>query len=112
MFWFSNMGRHGAPWDGRNRCLGMEENCSYFAEGIVPSLKPNVVSDAGFPTAVEFSPDAPTKVRLIQGAVRVPDGFVVVEDVKFAPGKVTFTSVTGKTVEADVAHGFLKTGEL
>jgi hypothetical protein len=70
------------------------------------------VNEAGFATSVEFSPQAPTKVRFIQGAVRVPDGFVMVESVKFAPGKVTFVSVTGKTVEAKVAHGFLKSGEL
>ncbi|MHC4505962.1 MAG: hypothetical protein ACYTFI_21925 [Planctomycetota bacterium] len=112
VFWISNKGRHGSPWDGRNRCLGMEENCAYFAEGIVPSLKPNVINEAGFPTAVEFSGSAPTVVNLIQGAIRIPDGFEMVKDVTFAPGKVTFTATTGKSVTADVRHGFVKTGKL
>lgn len=112
IFWIAIKGQHGAPWNGRNSCLGLEENRAFFASGLVPSVTPNVVNEAGFATSVEFSPQAPTKVRFIQGAVRVPDGFVMVESVKFAPGKVTFVSVTGKTVEAKVAHGFLKSGEL
>ncbi len=112
IFWIAIKGQHGAPWSRRNSCLGLEENCAFFASGLVPSVTPNMVNEAGFATSVEFKADAPTKVRFIQGAVRVPDDFVMVESVKFAPGKVTFVSVTGKTVEAKVTHGFLKTGEL
>jgi hypothetical protein len=107
VFWISNKGRHGWPWDGRNRCLGMEENCSYFAEGLVPSIKPNVISKAGFPTTVTFSPTRPTTVKLIQGVVKVPKGFVNVKEVRFAPGKVTFLSTKGKSVTADIRHEFL-----
>ena len=112
VFWISNKGRHGSPWNGRNRCLGMEENCSYFAEGLVPSITPNVISKAGFPTAVAFSPDKPTVVNLIQGVAKIPAGFNTVKTVAFSPGKVTFTSHTGKKVAVEVEWDFLKTGKL
>lgn len=107
VFWISNKGRHGSPWDGRNRCLGMEEVSGYFAEGLVPSVKGNMISKAGFPTYVTFSPTRPTTVKLIQGVVKVPKGFANVKEVRFAPGKVTFVSTKGKSVTADIRHEFL-----
>ena len=112
VFWISNKGRHGFPWNGRNRCLGLEETCSYFAEGLGPSTRPNEIAKQGFPTAVALSPDKPTVVNFIQGAVKIPEGFENVRTVRFGKGTVTFVSVTGKEVTAEVNHGFLKTGRL
>jgi len=108
VFWMSNKGRHGFPWDGRNRCLGMEETRSFFAEGLAPSLRPNAINKAGIPTSMEFSPDRPTVVKLIQGVVKIPQDFGNVKDVRFAPGEVTFISTTGKSVTARVRHEFLR----
>jgi len=108
VFWMSNKGRHGFPWDGRNRCLGMEETRSFFAEGLGPSLRPNAINKAGIPTSMEFSPDRPTVVKLIQGVVKIPQDFGNVKDVRFAPGEVTFISTTGKSVTARVRHEFLR----
>lgn len=107
VFWISNRGRHGSPWNGRNRCIGMEEVCGYFAEGLVPSVKPNMISKAGFPTCVTFSRTQPATIKLIQGVVKVPKGFANVKEVRFAPGKVTFVSTKGKSVTADIRHEFL-----
>ncbi len=112
VFWISNRGHHGPPMSGRNLCLGLEDVCGYFAEGLVDSIKANVVSRAGFPTAVALSPKRPTAVNYIQGVVRVPAGFERVKDVRFAPGKVTFTGAGRKKVSATVRHEFLKTGQL
>ena len=112
VFWISNKGRHGFPWNGRNRCLGLEENCSYFAEGLGPSTRSNIITDAGFPTAIELSPETPTVVNFIQGVVKIPPDFENVKAVEFGSGAVTFVSITGKEVTADVNHGFLKTGKL
>jgi len=110
VFWISNKGRHGFPWNGRNRCLGLEETRSYFAEGLGPSSRPNMITKAGFPTAIELSPDKPTSVHFIQGAAKIPPGFENVADVEFSPGKATFISTTGKKVVVEVNHGFVKTG--
>ena len=112
VFWISNKGRHGFPWDGRNRCLGLEETRSYFAEGLGPSTQPNVITKQGFPTAVELSPTKPTMVRFIEGAVKVPAGFENVKTARFGDGKVTFVSVTGKEITVEVHHEFIKTGRL
>jgi len=112
VFWISNKGRHGFPWNGRNRCLGLEETCSYFAEGLGPSTRPNVITERGFPTAVALSPTKPTAVHFIQGAVKIPVGFENVRTARFGDGKVTFVSVTGKEVTVEVNHAFLKTGRL
>ena len=110
VFWISNKGRHGFPWNGRNRCLGLEESCSYFAEGLGPSTRPNPITKAGFPTAITLSPEKPLVVNFIQGVVKIPKGFERVKEVKFGPGKVTFISTTGKQVSVDMDHEFVKSG--
>ena len=112
LLWVSNRGRHGAPWDGRNCCLGLEEVCSYLAEGIGSSLRANALSKAGVATAMKLSPKHATTIPYIQGVVRVPRGFDKVRGVRFARGKVTFTGKKGKTATARVKHEFLQTGEL
>jgi len=112
VFWISNKGRHGVPWNGRNRCLGLEETCAFFAEGLGPSVRENIITTKGFPTAIALSPEEPTVVRIIEGAVRIPPGFENVKTARFAPGTVTFISTTGKEVVVDVDHAFLKTGTL
>ncbi len=112
IFWISNCGRHEAPWSGRNRCLGLEDVCAYFAEGLAPSVRPNPISRAGIPTAVKLSPKRPTAINYIQGVVKTPRGFEMVKDVRFAKGRVTFISTTGKKVSAAVRYEFLQTGEL
>jgi hypothetical protein len=112
LFWIENRGRHAAPWNGRNRCLGIEDVCSYFASGMEASLAPNEVAEAGFPTAYELSPDRPTAVNYIQGVVRIPADFGVVESLEFTRGHLTFVSTTGARVTAPVHHEFIKSGEL
>jgi len=112
VIWFSNKGRHGAPWNGRNRCLGLEESCSYFAEGLGPSTGPNVITEAGFPTAVDLSASKPTFVNFIQGVAKISSGFTNIEAVTFSDDRVIFTSTTGEEVTADVNCRFLKSGRV
>jgi hypothetical protein len=110
-FWIANGGRHGSPWNGRNRCLGLEDICGYFAEGLVPSVQPNDLSRAGFPTAVTLSPERPTVVNYIQGAIPVPADFgETVADVAFAKDGVIFRSDRGNQARANVAWNFLAQG--
>jgi hypothetical protein len=110
--WVSNKGRHGPPWDGRNRCLGLEEVCGYFAMGLGASLRANALSRQGIPTAVKLSRKSPTAVNCIQGVVRVPRGFGRVRSAAFSAGKVTFTAEGGRRVTARVHHEFVRTGRL
>jgi hypothetical protein len=107
LLWVSNRGRHFAPWDSRNCCLGLEDVCGFFAEGIAPSLRANFLSRDGIATCVRLSPKQPTEIRYVQGVVRVPRGFGRVRSAKFSAMKVAFKDTSGKTVEAPVNHRFL-----
>ena len=78
----------------------------------VNPVRANVLSKDGIATAVKLSPKRPTAVNYIQGVVKVPRGFARVASARFAPGKVTFTSVTGAKVAVPVKHEFLRTGEV
>lgn len=112
VMWIENHGRYGSPWKGRNRCLGLEDVTAFFADGLVPSVRPNLLNDAGVPTFVELSKDHPTAVNYIQGVAKIPAGFDVVQRIQFAPGKATFVSQSGKQVTVPVRHEFLKSGKL
>lgn len=110
--WIENRGRHGVPWNGRNRCVGLEDVCAYFAEGMAASVASNQLNAAGIPTAVELSGDRATVVNYIQGVVKVPRGFDRVKEAAFSTGKVTFVSFSGSNVTAEVHHEFLKSGKV
>ncbi len=105
--WMCNRGRHTAPWNGRNRCLGLEAVCAYFTEGLAASAQPNSLTKEGLATAVALNPDRPLSVKFIQGLVRVPPEFDRVEAVEFLPGKAVFVSPEGRRVTATVDHGFV-----
>ncbi|MFW6061982.1 MAG: hypothetical protein ACOC93_04160 [Planctomycetota bacterium] len=110
--WISNRGRHHEPWCGRNRCLGLEDICGFFDQGLAASAEGNFLNEQGFPTAVQLSPDQPTKVNYVEGVVRIPRDFGQVAFAQFAPGRVTFTSGTGQSVTTDVQHEFVSSGRL
>ncbi len=110
VFWIENHGRHGPPWNGRNRCLGLEDVTGHFADGLAKSTRDNALTKQGVTTAVELRGDKPTVVNYIQGVARIPEGFEAVRTLEFAPGKVTFVSTSGQRITAPVRHEFLKTG--
>jgi hypothetical protein len=112
VFWIENRGRHGVPWNGRNNCLGLEDVTALFADGLVPSAQPNILTKEGVKTAIELRADRPTAVNYIQGVARVPAGFDLVKTAEFKPGEVIFTSASGQKVTIPVRHEFLSTGKL
>jgi hypothetical protein len=111
-FWIENHGRHGVPWNGRNRCLGLEDVCSYLNEGMPMSAQPNDINAQGIPTAIELDANRPTVVNYIQGVAKIPADFHMVKDVEFGAGELTFVSVTGKKVTVPVNFEFARTGKL
>ncbi len=111
VFWIENHGRHGSPWNGRNRCLGLEDICGYMNEGMPRSAEPNELAAEGIPTVATLAPDQPTLVNYIQGVAKIPADFRMVKDVEFGAGQVTFVSVTGKRVTIPVDYRFLRTGK-
>ena len=109
--WMDNGGRHAFPWNGRNRCLGLEDGCAFFDKGLSASVRANPVSRQGIPTSVRLSPRRPTVVNYIQGAARIPAGFDRVKSVSFAPGKVSFLAASGKQASAAVDWELLRSGQ-
>lgn len=111
VFWIENHGRWSKPWHGRNCCLGLENVCAHFADGLARATRANKLNRAGIPTALKLDPKTPTAVRVIQGVARAPKGFGKVDKVDFAPGKATFISGK-KRASIDVTWEFLQTGEV
>ena len=106
-FWLENRGRHSFPWNGRNQCLGLEDICGFFADGLVPSVEPNLLSKQGIPTAIELSPDHPTDVRSIQVAIPVPASFDRVAGIEFTASGVVLAAGSGDRVAVPLAHRFV-----
>jgi len=107
MLWMENGGRHGAPWNGRNACLGIEDGCMNFDLGLAASCRPNPLSRRGIATCAVFSDKKPFEVRYVQGVARLPSGFDRVRSVQFGDGTATFVSNSGKRVLVKVAHRFV-----
>lgn len=107
VFWLENKGRHGAPWSGRNQCLGLEDVCWYFDQ----SYQRNPASDRGIRTSVKLD-GQPHFVNYIQGAIRAPNGFDIVKSVEFSPGSATFVAANGMRAATKVSWEFLKSGGL
>lgn len=111
VFWIENRGRHGVPWLGRNSCLGVEDGCTFFDQGIAESAAPNPINRQGIATAHELD-GTPFAVHTIQGVVRAPRDFGRVIRASFSPHAVTFESATGRRVTAQVHTAFLQDGRL
>ncbi len=111
-FWMSNGGRHAPPWNGANRCLGVEDGCACFTFGLARSAKRNELNAAGIPTTLLLKADKPTSVHHVQGMARIPAGFDRVKSAAFEEDRVVFTAWSGKKAEATVRWGFLRAGEL
>ena len=110
--WMSNGGRHAAPWNGINRCLGVEDGCAFYTFGLAASARGNELTAQRIPTTVTLRPDRQTRINHIQGMARVPKGFDRVKSASFLTDSVVFASWSGSTVECPVRWGFLASGEL
>ncbi len=108
LFWISNGGRRGSPWDGRHLArLGLEEVCSYFADNVTSSRENKLESD-DIPTTRLFSPDEEVSLRIIQAVSAVPFDFGAVDSIRpCGPGKVAITSETGVSLEVVVDWEFV-----
>jgi hypothetical protein len=112
LFWTDNRGRHGSPWNGRNVALGVEDGCLYYDKGVAEAAAGNIINRRGIPTAREFRADAPSEIRYIQGAVRIPAGFDRVTDAQVEADRIVFRSPAGLSVPCRVQPGYLDTGAL
>jgi hypothetical protein len=110
VMWMENHGRHGSPWNGRNCCIGLEDVCGYFANGLEDSAGENILNSQGIKTAIELHPEVPTEIKYIQGAVKIPSEFDRVKSVEFDDGTISFISANSLSVEAEVDWDYLFRG--
>jgi len=109
VLWFSNGGRHYAPWNGRHRrVLGLEEITGYFHFGQAQSAAPNPLSRKGIPTVLHLKPDDPVAVNYVMGVASIPAEFRRVRTIQATDGGILIKSASGRSVFHPVSLDFFK----
>ncbi|MCF6334735.1 MAG: hypothetical protein L3J12_03230 [Spirochaetales bacterium] len=108
VLWMENKGRHQFPWNGRNVCVGVEDVCSSFADGLSVSAEGNFLNKEGIKTCHQLKGDSTFEVKYIQGIVRIPEGFDRVSSIVKEKDGVAITSFSGKKVFAKVNTEFIR----
>jgi hypothetical protein len=110
MLWMSNGGRFYEPWSSRHKgCLGIEELCSYGAEGHRASIATNPVSAAGYKTALELKPKGTVTIPYAFGTVPIGPEWSRLADILRRPGGLRLRDVSGATAEVPFDWDFFKT---
>jgi hypothetical protein len=112
LLWFSNGGRHSAPWSSRHiNAVGIEEITGFFHVGAAESAKSNVLSERGIKTSQTPTTKKPLHVNYLFGVAAIPRTFDRVKDIVVEPNKITLVSDSGKSVKTPVNTEFLKSAE-
>ena len=109
LFWISNGGRHGAPWNGRHfGRLALEEVCSHFSDGLEHARR-NLLKEHGVPTSLHFKAKEAKSIRSIHVVHPVAKGFGRVERIERGQGgdHILVHGVGGKTARVPVDWAFL-----
>jgi len=110
VLWMENMGRHQKPWSGRNCCIGVEDVCSSFADGLSVSAENNFLRREGIKTCHNLNGKDAMSVKYIQGVTRIPEGFDRVKTILKKNDGVEISSFSGKKVFTTVDTEFLNRG--
>ncbi len=108
LLWFSNGGRTAPPWNGRHLGrMGIEDVCSYFAEG-VDSSRLDLLKPLGIPTTRDFQKNSVVNLRNIQAVVPVPVGFgAVARIVPHGEGAIKLTAESGREIITSIDWNYL-----
>lgn len=100
LFWISNGGRHGPPWNAvHTKRLGLEEVCSHFCDSVDVSREDRL-AHLGIPTTRKFHSDNPTTLPLVQAVAPVPEHFGAVATITPVDDtNIRITSDTGQSVD-------------
>ena len=107
VLWMENYGRHQHPWNGRNCCIGVEDVCSSFADGLAVSAEDNFLSRQGIKTSCLIKDNETFSVKYIQGVVRIPGDFDKVKTINKKDNGIELVSFSGRTVYTEVNVDFL-----
>ena len=114
MLWFSNGGRHFAPWSGRHiNVMGMEEGTTFWGDGIAASEKPNEFSKHGIKTVRAMRRSECFDVPCIMGVAVLPRGFRVVKTMRRVDDEtIRITGNNRLSVDVKVRLDFLESSTL
>lgn len=115
LLWFSNGGRHYAPWSGRHlNVLGVEDITAFFHIGLNSSCRTNMLNERGIPTCLNPDAAGSLSIPYIQGVARIPAEFDEVLDVEPQPGQagILLRAKSAVVVEVSCRIDFLRTGLL
>jgi len=111
VMWFSNGGRHAAPWNGDHvNVMGLEEVTSFFAAGLSQSAADNHITKMGYPTTLPLDPAKPTVVNYIMAVAPAPTGFDRVSKIEASDDGVRLTSSNGTSLNVPLDVSFLTGG--
>jgi hypothetical protein len=109
MLWFSNGGRHYAPWNGRCKSvLGIEDSISFFHYGAKASAEPNFLNEMGYETSILFKEEKEYNFELISGIAKVPSGFQAVESIETKEDGITIIGTDSSKIGVLLDLGFIK----
>jgi hypothetical protein len=105
LFWMSNGGRSGPPWNSRHTGrIGIEEVCSYFSYGVDESRK----ASPGFPTTRHFKAGETVSLKVVQGVAAVPQDFGMAASIRpVGENSVAITGESGKEIIIPVVWEFV-----
>ncbi|MES2437591.1 MAG: hypothetical protein V4584_00905 [Verrucomicrobiota bacterium] len=108
LLWISNGGRTAPPWKGQHLGrMGIEDVCSYFAEGVNRS-RLGLLEKQGVATTRSFRKDSAVTLRTIQLVAPVPKGFGAVRSISpQGENGVKLTDESGTEVIAGVDWTYL-----
>ncbi len=109
LFWISNGGRPGHPWEKRHLGrLGLEEVCSHFSDSVDVAREDRLAA-RGIPTGRPFRRDQKVRLPIIQAATRVSTDFGQVQSIMpTGPGQVRITGENGESVTTPINWQYLK----
>jgi hypothetical protein len=115
LLWFSNGGRHFAPWNGRHvNVMGVEDMTGFFHLGLAASARPNLLTVRGIRTCLERPADGRLSIPYIQGVARIPGTFDRVATIEACEDRqgIFICGDSGAVVEVPCEVDFLRTGRL
>lgn len=107
VLWISNGGRSQAPWSSRHIArIGIEDVCSYFAEGHAPSIS-GPLEDQGIATSRNFHASETVRLRVVQAVAALPQGFGSVTDIRDEGGRAVLVDESGTAVPTTTSTAYL-----
>ncbi|WP_422372969.1 hypothetical protein [Hoeflea sp.] len=107
MLWISNCGRDYAPWSGSHAgVLGIEDARASGA-GHADSIRPNLLTERGIPTAYTLSEGQSISVRQAIGTCSIHESEGDVNGLAIGSGEITLRFATGRERSLTFDDGFL-----